>query len=165
MDYNDNWAPKHWCFWTVMLKKTLESPLGCKEIKPVYPKEMKPEYSLEGLVLKLKLQYFGTWYKELTHQKRPWCWERLKVGGEGHETGWDGWKASLTQWTWVWVSSGSWWQTGKPGVLSCTRTPAVLGVSKSQTWLNDWTELSLFIVPILSSYYFLPFLILIEPFI
>ena len=54
---------------------------------------------------------------ELTHLKRPWSWERLKVGGERDDRGWDGWMASLTQWTWVWVNSGSWWWTGKPGVL------------------------------------------------
>ena len=55
--------------------------------------------------------------EELTHLKRPWCWERLKVGGEGDERGWDGWMASLTQWTWVWVNSQSWWWTGRPGML------------------------------------------------
>ena len=59
----------------------------------------------------------ATWCEELTHWKRPWCWERLKVGGEGDDRGWDGWMASLTRWTWVWVSSGSWWWTGRPGVL------------------------------------------------
>ena len=58
----------------------------------------------------------ATWCKELTHLKRPWCWERLKVG-EGDDRGWDGWMASLNQWTWIWVSSGSWWWTGRPGVL------------------------------------------------
>ena len=58
----------------------------------------------------------ATWYEELTHLKRPWCWERLKVG-EGDDRGWDGWMASLTQWTWVWVGSGSWWWTGRPCVL------------------------------------------------
>ena len=58
----------------------------------------------------------ATWCKELTHLKRPWCWERLKAGGEGDDRGWDS-VASLTQWTWVWVSSGSWWRTGRPGVL------------------------------------------------
>ena len=58
----------------------------------------------------------ATWCKELSHLKRPWCWERLKVG-EGDDRRWDGWMASLTPWTWVWVSSGSWWWTGKPGVL------------------------------------------------
>ena len=59
----------------------------------------------------------ATWCEELTHWKRPWYWERLKAGGEGDNRGWDGWKASLTQWTWVWVNSGSWWWTGRPGVL------------------------------------------------
>ena len=59
----------------------------------------------------------ATWWKELTHLKRPCCWERLKAGGEGDDRGWDGWMASLTQWTWVWASSGSWCWTGRPGVL------------------------------------------------
>ena len=59
----------------------------------------------------------ATWCEELTLWKRPWCWERLKVGGEGDDRGWDGWMASPTQWTWVWVNSGSWWWTGRPGVL------------------------------------------------
>ena len=57
------------------------------------------------------------WCEELTHWKRPWCWERLKIGGEGDDRGWDGWMASPTRWTWVWASSGIWWWTGKPGVL------------------------------------------------
>ena len=59
----------------------------------------------------------ATWCEELTHLKRPWCWERLRAGGEGEDRGWDGWMASLTQWTWVWVDSGSWWWTGRPGML------------------------------------------------
>ena len=58
-----------------------------------------------------------TWYEELMHWKRPWCWERLKVGGEGDDRGWDDWMASPTQGTWVWASSGSWWWTGRPGML------------------------------------------------
>ena len=56
-----------------------------------------------------------TWCGELTHLQRPWCWERLRAGGEGDDRGWDGWMASLTQWTWVWMNSGSWWWTGRPG--------------------------------------------------
>ena len=59
----------------------------------------------------------ATWCEELTHRKRPWCWERLRAGGEGNDRRWDGWMASLTQWTWVWVNSGSCWWTGRPGVL------------------------------------------------
>ena len=73
-------------------------------------KEISPEYSLEGLMLKLKLQYFGHLCKELTYWKRPWCWERLKAGGERGRKVW-GWL------TWVWANSGRWWRTGKPGVL------------------------------------------------
>ena len=80
-------------------------------------KEISPEYSLEGLMLKLNSNTLATWCKELTHLKSPWCWERLKAGGEGDDRGWDDWMASPTQWTWVWVSSGSQWWTGRPGVL------------------------------------------------
>ena len=68
-------------------------------------------------MLKLKLQSLATWCRELTHLKRPWCWERLKAGGEGVDRGRDCWMASPTQCMQVWVSSGSWWWTGKPGVL------------------------------------------------
>ena len=75
----------------------------------------------------------ATWWDELTHLKRPWCWERLKAGGEGDDWGWDGWMASPTRWTWVWVNSGSWWWTGRPGVLR----------KESQRVGHDWaTELN-----------------------
>ena len=80
-------------------------------------KEISPEYSLEGLMLKLKLQSFGHLIQRTDSWKRPWCWERLKAGEEGGKREWDGWMASQTQWTWVWVSSGSWWWAGKPGLL------------------------------------------------
>ena len=72
LDYKESWAPKNWCFWTVVLEKTLESPLDCKAIQPVL-KEISPEYSLEGLMLKLSSNTLGTWCEELTHWKRPWC--------------------------------------------------------------------------------------------
>ena len=68
--------------------------------------EISPEYSLEGLMLKLKLSTLATWCEELTHWKRPWCWERLKAKGEEGGRGWDGWMASLAQWTWSWANSG-----------------------------------------------------------
>ena len=78
----------------------------------------------------------ATWWEELTHWKRPWCWERLKAEGEGDDRGWDGWMASLTQWTWVWANSGGWWWTGRPGVLQS------MGLqTQSRTQLSDWTEL------------------------
>ena len=66
---------------------------------------------------------------------KDWCWEGLGAGGEEDDRGWDGWMASLTRWTWVWVNSGSWWWTGRPGVLR------FIG-SQSQTWLSNWTELT-----------------------
>ena len=68
-------------------------------------------------MLKLKCQYFGTWWEELTHWKRPWCWERLKAGGERDDRGWDGWMGSPTRRTWVWTNSGRWWYIGRPGML------------------------------------------------
>ena len=102
LGYKESWALKNWWFWTVMLEMTFESPLDCKEIQPVHPKGNRLEYSLEGLILKLKLPYFGhLMWEKLTQWKRPWCWERLKVGGEGDDRGWDGWMVSLTQWTCV----------------------------------------------------------------
>ena len=95
LDYKESWAPKNWCFWTVVLEKTLESPLDSKEIQPVYPKGNQ-SWILEGLMLKLKVQYFGTWCEEPTHLKRPWCWERLRAGREGGDRGCDGLMASST---------------------------------------------------------------------
>ena len=95
----------------------LRVPRTARRSNPSILKEISPEYSLERLMLKPKLQYCGHLMKEVTHWNRPWCWERLKVGGEGDNRGWDGWMASLTRQTWVWASSGSQWWTGKPGML------------------------------------------------
>ena len=80
-------------------------------------KEISPEYLLEGLMLKLKFQYFGYLMQKTNSLKKTLMLARLKVGGEGDDRGWYGWMASPTRWTWVWASSGSWWLTGKPGVL------------------------------------------------
>ena len=84
---------------------------------PSYRRSTSPDCSLEGLMLNMKLQYFGhlMWRTDLL--KRLWCWERLRAGGVGDNRGWDCWMASPTQWTWVWVNSGSWWWTWRPGVL------------------------------------------------
>ena len=98
-------------------RRLLKVPWTTRRSNQLILKEINPEYSLEGLMLKLKLQYFGYWWEEPTNWKRSWCQERLKAGGEGDDKGWDGWMASPTQWTWVWASSGRWWWTGKPGVL------------------------------------------------
>ena len=117
LGYKESWAQKKWCFWTVVLEKSLESSWTARRSNQSILKEISPEYSLEGLMLKLKFNTLATWCKELTHLKRPWCWQRLRAGGEGDNRGWDGWMGSLTQWTWVWVYLGSWWWTGRTGVL------------------------------------------------
>ena len=101
-----------WCW-----RRLLRVPWAARRSNQSILKGISPEYSLEGLMLKLKLQTLVTWWEELTHWKRSWCWERLKAGGEGDDRGWDGWMASLTQWTWVWVNYRSCWWTGRPGVL------------------------------------------------
>ena len=116
LDYKESWAPKNWCFWTVVLEKTLESPLDCKEIQPVHPKDQSWIFT-ERLMLNLKFQYSGHLMRRTDHLKRPWCWERLKVGGEGGGRGWDGWMASPTQWTWVLANSERQWITGKASML------------------------------------------------
>ena len=86
----------------------------------------------------------ATWCEELTHLKRSWCWERLKVRGEGDDRGWDGWMASLTQWTWVWVSSGSWWWIGKPGMLQSMGLQRVGHDWVTElNWNNIWLSSSL----------------------
>ena len=92
-------------------KRLLRIPWTSRRSNKSILKEINPEYSLEGLILKLKLQYFGHL------MRRADSWERLKVGGEGDNRGWDGWMASPTQWTWVRVNSRSWWWTGRPGML------------------------------------------------
>ena len=125
-----------WCFWTVVLEKTLESPLDCKEIQPVHPKGNhswifigRTDAEAETLIL---------WPPDvknyLTLWKKPWFWPKFKAGGKGDDRGWNDWMASLTQWTWVWMNSGRWWWTGRPGVLR------FMG---SQRVRNDWaTELN-----------------------
>ena len=82
LDRKESWEPKNWCFWTVVLQKTVKSPLDCKEIQPVHPKGDQPWRFTEGLMLNWSFNALATWYEELTHWKRPWWWGRLKAGGE-----------------------------------------------------------------------------------
>ena len=100
-----------WCW-----RRLLRVPWTARRSNQSILKEMSPGCSLEGLMLKLKLQYFGHLMRRADSSEKPWCWERLRAG-EGDDRAWDGWMASATQWTWVWVDSGSWWWTGRPGVL------------------------------------------------
>ena len=122
-----------WCW-----KRLLRVPWTARRSNQSILKEISPEYSLEGLMLKMKLQYLATWCEELNHMKRPRCWERLKAGGGGDHRGWDGWMASPTQWTCVWINFGSWWWTGRPGVLQSM---------ESQRIGHDWTDWSSLILP------------------
>ena len=115
---------KSWCFWTVL--KTLESPMDCKEIQPVHPKEISPESSLEGLMLNWNSNTLATWCKELIHLKRPGCWESLKGMTEDEMVGWHHW---LDGQEFEWA----------PGTGDC-----VHGVTGSWTWLNNWPELIIY---------------------
>ena len=115
--YKESWAPKTDAFELWCWRRLLRVLWTARRANQSILKEISPEYLLKGLMLKLKLQYFGHLCEERTHLKRPWCWERLQAGGEGYDRGWDGWMASPTQRTWVWVNSRSWLWTGKPGVL------------------------------------------------
>ena len=114
-----------WCW-----RRLLRVPWTARRSNQSILKEISPGRSLEGLTLKLKLQYFG--HLMLTHLKRPWCWEGLEAGGEGDDRGWDGWVASPTRWAWVWVNSGSWWWTGRPGMLMSMGSQTV-----GHTWVTE----------------------------
>ena len=114
--HKECWAPMIWCFRTVVLEKTLESPLDSKGSNQSILKEINPEFHWKVWCWSWNSNTLATWCDELAHWKRPWFWERLKAGEERDNREWDGWMASPT-WTWVWVSSGSWWWTGKPVVL------------------------------------------------
>ena len=118
-----------WCW-----RRLLRVPWAARRSNQFILKEISPRCSLEGLMLRMKLQYFGHLMRRATHWKRPWCWERLGAGWEGDDRGWDDWMPSPTWWSWVWVNSGSLWWTGRPGVLQ------FMG---SQRVGHDWaTELS-----------------------
>ena len=124
---------KLWCW-----RRLLRVPSTARRSSQSILKEISPGCSLEGLMLKLKLQYFGHLMRRADSSEKPWCWERLRAGGEGDNRGWDGWMASLTQWTWVWVNSGSWWWTRRPGVLLSMGSERV-----RHDWATElnWTEL------------------------
>ena len=101
LDYKEGWTLKNWCFWTVVMEKTLERPLGCREIKPVNPKGNQSWIFFGRTYAVAEAPTSATWCTEQTLRKRSWCWERLRAGKERSDRGWDGWMASLTQWTWV----------------------------------------------------------------
>ena len=138
LDYKEKWVLKNWCFWSMVLEKTLESPLDCKVIKPVNCKGNQSwifigRTDAEAETSTLWPHDAKNWLTE----KRPWCWERLKAVGEGDNRGCDGWMVSLMRWTWVWASSRNWWWTGK---LACC-SPWGHRELDTTEWLN-WTELN-----------------------
>ena len=137
LDCEESWVPTNWCFWTVVLEKTLESPLDCKEIQPVHSEDQSWVFFGRTDVEAETLNTLATSCEELTHWKRPWCWEGLGAEAEGDNRGSDGWMASPTQLTWVSVNSGSWWWTGRPDVLQFMGSQRV-----QHDWAIElnWTE-------------------------
>ena len=138
LDHKESWAPKKWCSWIVVLEKTLESHLDSKEIKPVHLKGNQSWVFIGRTDAEVETLILWSLDGKNWLTGKDWCWERLKAGEKGDDRGWGGWMASPTQCTWVWASFGSWWWTGKPGMLQ-----SVQGVTKSQTLLSDWTEMKL----------------------
>ena len=134
LDHKESWEPKNWRFWTVVLEKTLRVPWTAKRSNQSILKEISPNIHWKDWCWSLRSNTLATWCEEVTHLKRPWCWERLKAGGEGDDRGWGGWMASPTQWTWVRVNSKSWWWTGRPGVLQS------MGFQRVD--MTEWTELN-----------------------
>ena len=134
-----SWAPKNWCFWTVVLEKSPESPLDCKEVQPVHPKGDQSWVFIRRTDAEAETPILWPPHgKSWLIGKDPDDGEGLGAGGEGDNRGQDGWMASPTQWTWVWVNSGSWWWTGRHGVLQFMESHRV-----GHDWATElnWTEL------------------------
>ena len=122
-----------WC-WTRLLRV----PWTARRSNQSILKEISPGVHWKEWCWNWNSSTLATWCEDLTHLKRPWCLERLKAGGEGENRGWDSWMASPTRWTWVWVNPGSWWWTGRPGMLWFMGSQRV-----GYVWVNklNWTEL------------------------
>ena len=137
LDCEEGWALKNWWFWTVLLEKTLEGPLDCKEIQPVHSEGDQPWDFFGRNDAKAEALVLWTPYAKSWLTGKDWCWERLGAGGERDDPGWDGWMASQTRWTWIWVNSGSWWWTGRPGMLRFMGSQRV-----GHDWATElnWTE-------------------------
>ena len=137
LDWEESWAPKNWCLWTVVLEKTLESPLFCKEIQLANSKGNQSWIFIGRTDAEAETPILQHLMRRTDSFERPWCWKRLKAGGEGDNRGPDGWMASPTQWTWVWVNSGSWQWTGRSGVR---QSMGLQRVRHDQATELNWTE-------------------------
>ena len=117
LDYKERWAQKNWCFFELWCwRRFLRVPWTARSNQSIL-KEISPGCSLEGLMLKLKLQQFGHLMWRADSFEKTLMMGKIGAGGEGDYRGWDGWMASPTWWKWVWVNSGSWWWKGRPDVL------------------------------------------------
>ena len=118
LDCEESWVRKNWCFWTVWCwRRLLRVPWAARRSNQSILKEISPEYSLEGLILKLKLQLFGHLMRRTDSLEKTLLLGKIEDRRKGDDRGWDGLMALPIRWTWVWASSGSWWWTGKPGEL------------------------------------------------
>ena len=106
LDHKEIWVPKKWCYWTVVLEKTFESPVDCKEIKPVHPKGNQSWIFIGRTDAEVEALIIGHLMQRADSLEKTLSWERLKAGGERDDRDWDGLMASPTRWTWVWASSG-----------------------------------------------------------
>ena len=121
LEHKEGWALKNWCFWIIMLEKTLEGPLDCKEIKSVNPKGNQSWIFIGKTDTEAVALILWPPDSKRTHWKRPWCWERLREGREGDNIKWHGWMASSAQGTGAWANSWRQWRTGNPGVPQSMR--------------------------------------------
>ena len=138
LDYKEGCTPKNWCFWTVVLERPLRIPWTARRCNQFILK-VSPGCSFEGLMLNLKLQYFGHWMQRTNSFEKALMLEKIEGRRRWDDRGWDGWIASLTQWTWVCIGSGCWCSTGRPGVLQLMG-PQTVG----HDWATElnWTDMS-----------------------
>ena len=134
--HKESWAPENWCFWSVVWRRLLRVPWTARRSRPVHPKGNQSWIFIGRTDVEAETPIL--WLPDAKNWligKDPWCWERVRAEGEGDDRGQDGWMASLTRWTWVWVNSRSWWWTGRPGVLQS------MGWQRDTTEQLNWTEL------------------------
>ena len=158
LNYKESWAPKNGCFWTWCWRKLLRVLWTARRSNKSILRRWVLSLHWKDWCWSWNSSTLATSCEELTHWKRLWCWERLKVGGEGDDRGWDGWMASPTQWTWVWVNSRSWRWTGRPDMLQSMESQRV-----GHDWATElnWTEM-MNIVPALNKVLFLTMMILTD---